>query len=275
MNLFESLSVSAFSGHLFSADDQHACHERVEERDGDDGQREVDDEAENDVERDVYFSPLDRVSVAVRERRLMAHPGRHQLHQGEYNRQQPDAGGDKDRVEKRGNGDRGTMDSGHRVDDDRVAFGAERGQREDGHSERQRNSEPTELTDNFTERPRQKRVDGRHERYGEENQQQVTDCEADEQHVRRGAHVFVDQYSEDERSIADDADDKNESKDERNYEPLGSFVRFFQCLVTERRHRDTGFLAADERFLHQKLKIATSRRLLHGRDQAHTLRRAR
>jgi len=63
-NLFGGMSVrGGFSGHVFSADDKHAGHQRVEDGDGADWQGEVDDEARDDVETDVRLAQLVRVGV--------------------------------------------------------------------------------------------------------------------------------------------------------------------------------------------------------------------
>lgn len=89
----------------------------VEARDGGDGQREVDDEAEDDVEGGVRVAQLDRVRQAVRERRRRD-AGRHQVERRQHGRQDPDPAGDEDRAgDRRRHAGRRTVDGTHRVDD--------------------------------------------------------------------------------------------------------------------------------------------------------------
>jgi len=155
---------------MFSAVNQHACHQSVEESDSHDGQSKVDNETEYDVENDVRVAPFYRVTVA-HDIRARCDSGRHQLNGGKRGRHCPDTDGDKHRTEERGrDADGGAVDSAHRVDDDHVSFGTQCRQGEDGHAERQRHGEFAQLADGFAELPGRKRVDRRHEWDGEQYQ---------------------------------------------------------------------------------------------------------
>ncbi len=156
--------------HLTGAEDQHVRHQQVEGRDGDQGQGEVDDEAEDDPEGEVPARPPERLGRAhvssVDSSRFQV--GRHSIQGCQTQRQSPDATGDDEGT----HWGRAFMQA-HRVDYGHIAVPAEGGQCEDGHPEREALEELVQLTDRQAIGPPVEAVVRRREWHGCQDQQQV------------------------------------------------------------------------------------------------------
>src|SRR6218665_108156 len=159
--LFDCLSFKSVTWQVFGADEEHACHQRIEGGNDDHRQRKVDDELEHCVESRVGLPPL----LWADDAHLVLNARPDQIHEGEADGHDPDGTGDHHSPHGRW-----TPVTGHRVDDDHIAFATQCGQREDRHSERQRCEELVQLADALTVRPLDEGVDRRTERYGDKDE---------------------------------------------------------------------------------------------------------